>query len=231
MGDRRRLEFWVHPPHKWPLIAILAVLATGPAHAQTEVKRADEHSDSMDDTSRFIFYSVLEGLYEDGLSNEDVQQILLKKDKQAYFHFIYSCPVCTPAIWALETYRSRPQRFYSLKQSGSTFGQGLSAELHDQLYSDNETKRLMAINALVKEWIGRRMKLLNLPPKEREALLGKLEEKRKEGMRALESFRRLEHGPTFGIPEAAPAYLHLTECAVCNRAVGKLMPLPAAKPK
>lgn len=213
------------------LLAILTVLAAVSARAQTDVKRADEHPDSMDDTSRFIFYSVLEGLYEDGLSQEDVQQILLRKEKQGHFHFIYACPVCNPTIWALEAYRGRPACFYGLKDTGSTFGHGLSAELHGQLYSDNETKRLMAINALVKEWIGRRMKLLNLPPKEREALLGKLEEKRKEGMRALESFRRLEHGPTFGIPEAAPAYLHLTECAVCNGAVGKLMPLPAAKPK
>ncbi len=60
-------------------------------------------------------FSVFEGLYEDGLSNEDLDRILLKEKNQAYFHFIYACPICTATIWGLEAYRSRPDRFYGLK--------------------------------------------------------------------------------------------------------------------
>src|SRR5262249_30538104 len=65
----------------------------------------------IDSTTRFIFYSTLEGLYEDGVSNQDVDQILLRKDHQSYSHFIYACPICTTTIWALQAYRSRPEQF------------------------------------------------------------------------------------------------------------------------
>lgn len=84
------------------------------------VRRAGD----FDEASRFVFYSVLEGFYEDGISNADVDQILLKQEGQTYFHFIYACPVCTSTVWALETYRARPAYFYSMKSPASTFGTG-----------------------------------------------------------------------------------------------------------
>ena len=180
----------------------------------------------IDETSRFIFYSVLEGLYEDGLSKEDVAQILMKREKETYFHFIYACPVCGATIWALQAYQGRPEDFYGLKRPGSTFGQGLPPELREQLYSKDATKRLTAINSLVKSWMERRMTTLRLSAEERKALVERLEQKRQEGMKVLESFRKKQHGENFGVEQAAPAYLDLTECAVCNAAVGKPMKLP-----
>jgi hypothetical protein len=208
---------------RYVIIIVLSIAV--PTHAQPREKP------DIDDTSRFIFYGVLEGLYEDGLSNKDVDQILMKKEKQTYFHFIYACPVCGATIWALEAYRGRPERLYGLKREGSTFGNGLSPELHEQLYSDDPQKRLIAINTLVKTWMERRMKAMNLSVKDRAALLEALEKKRKQGMEALESFRKFQHGPNFGVAEAAPAYVDLQECAVCNGAVGKPMKLPEPKPK
>ena len=100
-----------------------------PSYAQDANPTAAEHSD-FDETSRFIFYSVLEGLYNDGLANSDVDQILLKKEGHSYFHFIYACPICTATIWALQTYRVRPERFYGLKTAATTFGPGLSESQH-----------------------------------------------------------------------------------------------------
>src|SRR2546428_4879514 len=103
------------------LAAIIAVSFAVSARAQTSLKGRTLDSD-FDDTSRFIFYSVLEGLYEDGLSNKDVEQILMKKEKQSYFHFIRACPICTATIRALEAYRVRPEYLYTSKPSVSTFG-------------------------------------------------------------------------------------------------------------
>ena len=60
----------------------------------------------FDEVHRFIFYAVLEGLYDDGVSNGDVDRILLKGEKEYYFHFVYACPVCTPTIDALLTLKS-----------------------------------------------------------------------------------------------------------------------------
>ena len=200
---------------------LVAPFASVPLRAAEQARRSD-----FDEATRFIFYSVLEGLYEDGLSKEDVAQILMKREKEAYFHFIYACPVCTATIWALEAYRARPDQFYSQKRPGSTFGRGLTPELRGQLYSKDATQRLTAINSLVKSWMERRMKNLRLSADEQKALTEQLELKRKEGMEMLESFRKKQHGENFGVAQAAPAYVDLTECAVCNAAVGKPMKLP-----
>ena len=66
-------------------------------------------------TYRLVFYAVLEGCFEDGLTDADVNQILLKEkpDTHYYEHFIYACPVCMPTMHALETYRQRPRSFWN----------------------------------------------------------------------------------------------------------------------
>ena len=208
------------------LMLLLAFLPASLACAQTNPTEKPRFSSLTDDTSRFIFYSVLEGLYEDGLSNADVDQILLKNEGESYFNFIYSCPVCTATIQALQSYRNRPEHLYSLKSDDSTFGTGLSPALHAALYSGDTRRRLGAINLLMQGWMDRRIKSLHLPVEEQAKLLAKLEDKRREGMDALESFRHYGHGRDFGVTKAAPAYVDLDECAVCNGAVGKPMKLP-----
>ncbi|MEQ1850260.1 MAG: hypothetical protein ABMA01_01585 [Chthoniobacteraceae bacterium] len=200
---------------------LVVPFAAVPLRAAEQARRSE-----IDETTRFIFYSVLEGLYEDGLSKEDVGQILMRREKETYFHFILACPVCNPTIWVLEAYQARPDQFYGMKRPGSTFGQGLTPELREQLYSKDPTQRLTAINSLVQTWMERRMKNLRLSADERTALTKQLELKREEGMKALERFRKKQHGENLGVEQAAPAYVDLTECAVCNGAVGKPMKLP-----
>jgi hypothetical protein len=196
--------------------------------AQTVTNDSPIFRGKIDETSRFIFYSVLEGLYEDGVSNQDVDQILMKKDKQCYYHFIYACPICTATIWALQAYRSRPEAFYSIKGGeGATFGPGLSDALHQQLYSADPHQRLMAINNLMRDWMTRRMTRMNLSQHDRGALAKGLEKAREQGMEDLKSFRTSsEQASPNGLEYYAPAYTDLTECAVCNGAVGKPMKLP-----
>jgi hypothetical protein len=205
------------------LILTVAFISILPSNAQVMDRPR------VDSTSRFIFYSVLEGLYEDGVSNQDVDQILMKKDKQCYYHFIYACPICTATIWALQAYRSRPEAFYSIKGGkGATFGPGLSDALHQQLFSVSPHQRLMAINAVVKAWISRRMDRMNLSQSDRSELAKGLEQAREQGMQDLKSFRKSsEEASPNGLEYYAPAYTDLTECAVCNGAVGKPMKLPA----
>jgi hypothetical protein len=180
----------------------------------------------FDDAHRFIFYSVLEGCFEDGLTTEDVSQILLRRPNESYFHFIYSCHICTPTIHALEFYRSRPAEFYSLKSRASTFGPGLTPDIKKQLYSGQPEDRLAAINSLVQRWIAKRMSLLALSHKQRDQLQKAIEEKRKRGMDALKRFKaeKFERGENTGMVKAsfyAPAFATIEECAVCNAAVGK----------
>lgn len=200
-----------------------------PLPAQT----ADHLRNEFDPATQFIFYSVLEGCYEDGVSNGDIDQILLKGPNHwTRVHFIYACPVCMATVWALEAYRSRPEVFFSLKEGHSaTFGSGLTSIQHQQLFSGDPRQRLAVINALVKEWIARRMDAQHLSATDRTALLAKLDEKRQQGMDVLKSFRHDKPGPDNSMTIYAPAYLDLDECAVCNGAVGKPMKMPDSAPK
>ncbi len=216
---------------KTVLLILLTALGFSTAAPAQDSPAAKARRSDFDETTRFVFHAVLEGLYEDGLSDADVKQILMRKEKQTYFHFIYSCPLCGATIWALEAYRERPKSFYGLKFDGSTFGPGLTEAQHAQLFSDDPKVRLTVINALVQTWLERRMKAMRLTDAERAQLLEALEKKRQAGMDALVSFRKKQHGENFGVAEAAPAYVGLEECAVCNAAVGKPMKLPAEKPK
>lgn len=216
---------------KTVLLILLAALGFSTAAPAEDSPTANTRHADFDSTTRFVFHAVLEGLYEDGLSDADVKQILMRKEKQTYFHFIYSCPLCGATIWALEAYRDRPKGFYGLKSDASTFGPGLTEAQHAQLFSDDPKVRLTVINALVHTWLERRMKAMRLTDSERAQLLEALEKKRQAGMDALVRFRKKQHGENFGVAEAAPAYVGLDECAVCNAAVGKPMKLPDAKPK
>ncbi len=213
------------------LAALVAfLLSTAPfLLAQTRAPSGPFHTE-IDDTSRFIFYSVLEGCYEDGLSNADVDQILLRANNGngGRLHFIYACPICGTTVAALETYRVRPENPFNLKFGISTFGSGLPETVKKQLFSPDLHQRLIAVNALVKSWISRRMDKMNLTSDQRRALLVELEKKRKQGMEALKNFRKDSNGP-HSLQSFAPGYVDLDECAVCNGAVGELMKLPGAK--
>ena len=179
--------------------------------------RAPAAESRLGETQRFIFHSISEGLYEDGVSTEDVDRILMRREDEQYFHFIYACPVCTASIWAFDAYRLRPEKLYIVKSGASTFGYGLEKEIREALHSDDVKRRLSAINTLIGRWIERRMDTLRLTKAERAELAEKLEEKRELGFARLKQFRE--------VASYAPAYhgQDKWECAVCRAAVGKPM--------
>ena len=204
-------------------LALAVALLLGPAtiRAQGGKPLAPDPPGALNENTQFIFLSVLEGLYEDGVASEDVDQILRRAEGHSPAHFVYSCPVCTPVVWALEAYRARPGQFTGAKRRGSTLGIGLPEDVSAALRSEDVRARLGAINNLVKGWIERRMRLTRLTETERAKCTASLESMRRQGMEALERFRR--EGL---VSEYAPAYADIDECAVCNGAVGKPMKLP-----
>jgi hypothetical protein len=190
-------------------LALLITLLTFAA-SSTSVRAA---GGDFDESYRFIFYAVLEGCYEDGISTEDVSQILLRATNSWYSHFIYACPICTPTVHALEAYQSRPKHFSALKTSVNTFGPGVSPEVKKQLYSSKPEDRLTAINTLMKGWVSRRIALLRLTDAERKELEKKLGEMREKGNGYLKGFAKQD-------PEKfkMSPFGKVQQCAVCNGA-------------
>ena len=160
------------------------------------------------DESGMVFFAVLEGLYLDGVPNEAVDRILLcDPESGRYLHFVYGCPICTPALDALRTYRNRAP-FYSRKAYLDTLGPGLSPATMEALGSEDIQVRLSAIEGLVKRWISRRLDGMRLTPEERAQWTLDLELGRKIGMSALSSSARV------------PGRELVTTCAICDAATG-----------
>jgi hypothetical protein len=176
--------------------------------------------DAFDERWQFVYFATLEGVFADGLTNDDVARILKQEPAGAHMHFVYACPLCMPVINALRAYRARPEIFgYKLpehQRTHHTFGTGLDAALRTKLASERVETRLEAVNALVKRWVERRLAMMNLTPAQRKSWDERFEAGRKEGMKMLETFRDQGTLKTF-----APAFQNLKECAVCNAATGR----------
>ncbi|MEM7600395.1 MAG: hypothetical protein AAF357_03145 [Verrucomicrobiota bacterium] len=197
-----------------PILA-LAALLPAMGHSQDEIRM-----DYFGDAYQLVYFGVLEGLFRDGVTTEEVDLILTESKTGTYDHFIYACPICMATIHALEFYRERP-RFFGLKDFAPpakfrTFGPGLSDEVRAQLGSDDVKTRLRVIHELAGGWVSRRLTSLNLTEVERENMEAEMEAGRERGMSMLRSYRAEGEER---LKAYAPAYADLKECAICNAAL------------
>ena len=173
---------------------------------------------SFDERFQFLYFATFEGAHADGLTDAEVDRILLRDGGQGGFlHFIHACPICMTVLNGLVAYRARPAfvgfKLPAHESEHRTLGAGLPEELRQQLASEQIGVRLKAINALLTRWVERRLALLNLTPEQRQPWAQRFEDGRKEGMKYLETFR--QNG---SLKFYAPGFAEFKECAVCNAA-------------
>jgi len=139
---------------------------------------------------QLVFFAVLEGLYHDGVKNDDVDLIIPPgeggKPKFDQEHFVYACPLCHPAFEAFRLYRQR-EYFYGFKARTNTLGSGLPQAVATRLRSQNADERRQAIEELISRWVSQRLELMRLTAAEREALTREMEQGRKQGMGGLKN--------------------------------------------
>ncbi|MEK7483618.1 MAG: hypothetical protein AABZ60_04705 [Planctomycetota bacterium] len=123
--------------------------------------------------SQMIFFAVLEGLYQDGVSNEIVDLIIPPQANSEYpkleESFIYTCELCHPAYEAFRLYRSRPN-FYPLYKGATatnTFGAGLSTEILKQFQSNVPEIRRKALQDLIQKWIHQSLEKMRFSEEEK----------------------------------------------------------------
>ena len=199
----------------FPIIITVCVLTLRLGGAPTGFPQPGRHDWPDSHASQLIFFSVLEGLYRDGVSNDDVDQIIPPgKDGRPTFdreNFVYACPLCHPAFEAFRMYRQR-EAFYGLKARVDTFGPGLGADVSVQLHSPDRAKRREAIQGLIQRWVAERLDMMRLSDKERAAITSEMEKGRKQGMN--------------GLKQPGPASQTRTNCPICDGSFGacKLQP-------
>ncbi len=188
-----------------------------------DLEERQTHDQQIEAAYETVFFSVLDGCFQDGLSNADVDQILRRTaPNQSYEHFIYACPICMATARALEAYRAGPD-FTERKVGGKVcFGQGLTSEMHARLYSQDPKDRLSIIHDLEENWVSRHLASLRLNVEERAQAQAQLKLARDEGMKVMQNFIRQGQ-----LEKIAPAYRAGDECALCNAAAGMNLKLAA----
>jgi hypothetical protein len=169
---------------------------------------------------RFVFYAVLEGCYEDGLTAGDIDLIIPPDEhggRSMSTNFVYTCPLCHPTFEAFRLYGSR-KYFYGQKATRyDTFGQGLDDELKAQLRGTANERRT-AIQGLISRWVERRADLLRMDKAERAGLGLAMKEMKKKGEEAMQRFQQGGNGDYY-----AEAYKDWKACPICDGAAGAKM--------
>jgi len=162
--------------------------------------------------SQLVFFAVLEGLYRDGVKNDDVDLIIPpgNSGKPGFDneHFVYACPLCHPAFEAFCVYRRR-EMFFGLKAPVDTFGPGLDHAVTASLRSNDPGQRRHAIERLINRWVSQRLEMMRLTEGEREDLTRELEQGRKQGMDGLKQ-----------AAQAGQASQTRTNCPICDGSFG-----------
>jgi hypothetical protein len=198
-------------------VATIVVCLSTVAKPPDVDKPAEKNAPREVSVTPLVFFAVLEGLYADGVSNEDVDAILAMDPttKRPRFeeHFVPQCPLCHPAFDAFVVYRSRPDFSQQWKDGHwkNSFGKGLDPKLSKELHSDNKAECLGAIQKVVDTWVRRRLDSMRLSPEEQAAWGKALEDGRTQGMDRL---KQLQAGG------GANGYADWKGCAICDGAAG-----------
>jgi len=167
---------------------------------------------------KLIFYAVLEGLFEDGVAGEALELILpdarsmTLEDAPEKTNFVYACPICMPTFDALRLYQARLP-FYAQKGTKyNTYGPGLSEEIMKELRG-TPFQRRDAIEALINQWIQRRLDNLKLTDCERGQIEKNLSAMRKKGEEMLKRFQSEKNYNGF-----KKYYENWKKCAACSGA-------------
>ncbi|MDP6112605.1 MAG: hypothetical protein QGF00_18050 [Planctomycetota bacterium] len=166
-----------------------------------------------DETSQFVFFAVLEGLYRDGLSTETVELIIPRRDRgtrPSMENFIYTCPLCHPSYEAFVIYLCR-KPFYGQKGSSvETFGKGLPEATISALKSaDGKTRRGM-IRQLISKWVQIKLESMNLTDKGLREWQEKIKKLHGQGTAVLKRFKANSNGEYY-----KNLYKDWEECPVC----------------
>lgn len=159
------------------------------------------------DYERELFFSVLQGLYRDGVTNDVVDALLVPNDANHPALFVPGCPICTPALNALLVYRMRPA-FVGKKIHCDTFGPGLPEGVAAACTGPDLDQRFKILNGLVEGWVGEHLEGRRLTQDEAARWRSTMEEWRKKGMAGLAP------------QQVAGTDFSLKACASCDAANG-----------
>jgi hypothetical protein len=147
--------------------------------------------------SQLVFFSVLEGLYRDGVSQDTVKAMLPEGQHEMTHSFIYACPLCHPTFEAFRIYAMRKPFYGQKADEVDTFGKGLNAAVVTKLKSDDPNERRAALQSLIERWVSQRMDMMRLSEEERAKIAEEIKKLKEAGERTLKSFQSTRSGSKY----------------------------------
>lgn len=178
--------------------------------------------------SRFVFFAVMEGLYNDGVSDEIVDVVIpwVTPDptevnpapapyRDTNANFINTCPMCHPAFEAFLIYESRDPFRGQKGTRVDTFGTGLPQALVKKLKSkDGETRR-KGLEQTIQRWVQQRIDRSKFSKQEKNDLIIELKLLKKAGLESLGRFKKGNNGNYF-----KNLYGTWKSCPICEGGFG-----------
>ena len=174
-----------------PLLLVLGA-CNAPDGGEVSGAEAARHPDALSypQVQRFLFFAVLEGLYEDGYDTETARAIAaLEGEAGVPKNFVNGCPICIQALSAFQLYALRPS-FYGEKQGQDTFGPGVGPALRERLHSEDAAERGEAIRGVVEDFVQRRLERSRFSEVQRASLAQYLRQMKKKGMAILMEYQQ-----------------------------------------
>jgi len=173
------------------LLFVSLLLAVGPVLAQDDSSPVKKNVVWQDDpVCQFVFFAVLEGLYQDGIQDEVVDLVIGKsgdQDPNVKRSFVFQCELCHATFEAFVLYRQR--QTFNNSEGKTTFGPGVSESIVENLRSPTTRNRVYAMGSLIRPWIQRRIEAQRLTRDELIELHDRIAEYAEEGKRLLSNHR------------------------------------------
>ena len=149
-----------------------------------------------DPMGRLVFFAVLEGLYEDNVSDDVVNSILpLPKtgapdpEQQMKHSFVLGCPLCRPAYEAFRSYQARPREIAPLTSESD---RGISPEERENLLRPEVMPRVNTLRQPILRWVERRLVAMKVTPDEQQAWMEKVSAGVQTGREQLQANQKID---------------------------------------
>lgn len=160
---------------------------------------------------QFVFFSVLQGLYETSLPDDVVERIAkVDPDAQLPISFLEGCPVCQPVYDAFKLYRQRPALWNLGDGRRRDFGAVLPADQLAALSHEDPLHRTEAVGRMVRGFIARSVEQAGWSAEERAAWEKKFAAAADQGEAQLRRLQARGKSPA--------AYQAMWSCMVCDGA-------------
>ena len=147
-------------------VALLLASCASPTTPLTEVDRG-----------RFLYFAVLEGLWEDGAPADALRPLLAAPRE----HFVPKCPLCTPVTQALQDYVNTTD----IAVYGGR-GRGFPPEIERALRGAAREERRRGLESLVARYVDRRFERVRMSSGERFVMKALIDEGKQDGMSMME---------------------------------------------